>query len=168
MVVNTNDEPIGAKKRCELDYNSDIYRASGIWITSPDGFILMAQRSFKKDKSPGKWGPAAAGTVGADETYLDNAVKELTEEIGISVSPEQLRKGPKEFKQHTEPVRHLFVQWYFLTLPKDTPFVLQEEEVERVQWFSETELREAIKCAPEQFLTDAERNLAMFSNNQEK
>ncbi|MFA6422790.1 MAG: NUDIX domain-containing protein, partial [Candidatus Buchananbacteria bacterium] len=82
IIVNENDEAIGHKERNELDF-SDIYRVSGLWITNLKGEILLAQRAFTKNHDPGKWGPAAAGTVEEGEDYETNILKEAEEELGL-------------------------------------------------------------------------------------
>jgi len=62
----------------------EICRITGLWLTDPEGNILLAQRAFNKKLSPGLWGPAAAGTVEEGETYESNIIKEAEEEIGLA------------------------------------------------------------------------------------
>lgn len=37
IIVDENDEPIGAKERGTLDDYKDIYRVSALWITNEKG-----------------------------------------------------------------------------------------------------------------------------------
>jgi len=83
QVVDENDQLIGYKERSKIDFKKDIYRIGALWLTDGTGQILIAQRKLTKDKDPGKWGPAAAGTVEKSETYESNAYKEAQEEIGL-------------------------------------------------------------------------------------
>ena len=46
--------------------------------------MLIAPRVLTNDKDPGKWGPAAGGTLEISETYESNAYKEAEEEIGLT------------------------------------------------------------------------------------
>lgn len=92
VVVNENDEVVGAKKRGTIA-TDDIYRVSALWITNSNGDVLLAQRALTKKNDPGKWGPAVAGTVEEGETYLGNITKETEEEIGLK--DVQFTEGPK-------------------------------------------------------------------------
>lgn len=83
QIVNENDEYIGAKERSEIDHGTDIYRVSALWLINSLGQVLLAKRAATKDHSPGKWGPAVAGTVEESETYDENIRKEAKEEIGL-------------------------------------------------------------------------------------
>ena len=85
IIVDENDNPIGLKYREDIDYSKDTYRCTGIWITNSNDEVLIAQRKFTKDKDPGKWGPAVAGTIEEGETYESNAYKEMKEEIWYMV-----------------------------------------------------------------------------------
>ena len=94
IIVDEHDNEIGLKERDEIE-KGDIYRVSGIWITNSKGEILLSQRSLLKKKSPGKWTCAAAGTVDEGETYENNILKEVEEEIGITLLPSDLFLGPR-------------------------------------------------------------------------
>jgi isopentenyldiphosphate isomerase len=92
IIVNEKDEIIGFKERSKVK-TDDIYRVSALWAENAKGDILMAQRAFSKMNSPGKWGPAVAGTVEEGETYDSNITKEAEEEIGLVNS--KFGKGEK-------------------------------------------------------------------------
>ena len=68
QIVDLNDEIIGHKPRNEIDFKKDYYRIGCLWLTNSKGEVLIAQRLLAKDKDPGKWGPAAAGTLEMGET----------------------------------------------------------------------------------------------------
>lgn len=153
-VVNEADEIIGYKERDEVT-DADIDRVAALWITNAAGQVLMAQRSAAKKRDPNLWGPAVAGTVEEGETYEDNIIKEAFEEIGVVVTPEDLRPGPKMRVMHGG--RNYFCQWFLYTLDKaETEFILQAEEVSRVAWFDPTELKAGIASHPERFVPSAE------------
>jgi isopentenyldiphosphate isomerase len=148
VIVDDQNKVIGAKPRDEVDYDQDIYRSTGIWITNSDGQILIAQRKLTKEKDPGKWGPAAAGTVDEGETYESNARKELSEEIGLR--DVELTVGPQHFV--TVP-RRQFVQWFVgqadVTLDQLT---LQPEEVEAAQWIEPAQLVADVQSNPDKYV----------------
>jgi isopentenyl-diphosphate Delta-isomerase len=159
-IVNENDEIIGVKDSDDLAV-SDIYRVSAIWITNSDGEILLAQRAFTKKKDPGKWGAAVAGTVEEGESYLDNILKEADEELGLTLSPNDLIPGPKV--RITAPNANYFSQWYLYSLDKPTEaFRLQKEEVETVKWFTSEELKHKLTEHLELFTPSAPHWISSF------
>ncbi|MEI6660171.1 MAG: NUDIX domain-containing protein [bacterium] len=160
-VVNEQDEIIGYKERNDKN-PVDIIRASGLWITSPDGYTLLAQRSFKKKHGPGMWGPAVAGTVEEGETYESNIIKEAEEEIGLVDFVPVL--GPKNRVRHLgDSYGNFFGQWFTTVVDRSYEFKKQEEEVEEIRWFSKDELNEFIKENPKDLLGDLEEFIKMFS-----
>ncbi|MFZ3009740.1 MAG: NUDIX domain-containing protein [Candidatus Microsaccharimonas sp.] len=151
QVVDKNDTLIGTKERDEIDYSSDIYRVSALWLTNPSGQALIAKRAVTKKNSPGKWGPAVAGTLESDETYETNIYKEAQEEIGLKGVPF------KEIKKVAilEPgnPRHYFCQWYEATV--DMPieaFTRQVSEVDELAWIDVEKLKEEVSQIPEKYL----------------
>lgn len=149
VVVNEKNEIIGAKPRRGLA-PGDIYRVSALWCTNSEGGVLMAQRAFTKDKDPGKWGPACAGTVEEGETFEENMVKETGEELGLSITPEQLKIGPLILVKNIP--NTYYCQWYFYTIDKPAEsFQIQVEEVEQIHWFGKQELKKQITEHPEEF-----------------
>jgi len=149
-LVNERDEIVGYRNRGET-MPEDIYRVSSVWITNSKGEILLAQRSHSKDKDAGKWSAAVSGTIEEGEEYDDNIVKEAQEELGLTISIGELRKGPKMFLRGKN---RFFCQWYFLTADI-SDFILQKEEVEAVRWMSKEELSREFAGHPEQFARTA-------------
>ena len=158
IIVNDNDEIIRYKERATVEA-TDIYRVSALWVQDSMGNILLAQRSLKKKNSPGKWGPAVAGTNEEGETYESNILKEAEEEIGL--------KGYAFQKKHKE--RHLgdhdyFVQIFFLMIDKNIgEFKVQESEVQQVKWFTKKGLLEELKQNPDMFLKSVKDCFDLFN-----
>ena len=113
IIVDEDDNEVGVKTYDEIDYATDIYRVSAVWINNSKGEVLLAQRAFDKKHSPGALGPSAAGTLEVGETYDENIIQEIKEEIGISLNIEELTKGPKTFTHGQNPDRRYFTQWYY-------------------------------------------------------
>lgn len=159
QIVNDQDEIIGHKKREEVDYSKDIFRTAALWVTNPRGEILIAQRKLTKDKDPGKWGPAVAGTVDEGETYESNIYKEAGEEIGLTDT--KLSVGPKKLYKH---VRSQFVQWYICIVDKPASFFIpQEDEVEEIIWISKKALLDDVKSNPDKYVPSMPDTLELFS-----
>ncbi|NTW75935.1 MAG: NUDIX domain-containing protein [Candidatus Moranbacteria bacterium] len=159
LIVDENDNVIGIKDRSLVRVGSPyIYRVSALWVANSRGDVLLAQRAFTKRNDPGKWGPAVSGTVEAGETYNENIMKEAEEEldiVGIRFKSEvKMRRGGEY---------GFFVQWYSAIIDKpEGRFNIQEDEVERVKWFSRDELRTECKEHPERFVSGMETYLKYF------
>ena len=82
-IVDENDKVLSYKERSEVDPDKDLYRVSYLWITDPEGKVLLAQRALSKDRHPGRWASAVAGTVEEGESYEANIIKEAEEELGL-------------------------------------------------------------------------------------
>lgn len=147
IIVDEKDNIIGSKERDALE-TSDIYRVSALWITNSQGEVLLAKRALTKSHSPGKWGPAVAGTVEEGETYYSNIIKEAEEELDLeNIQP---KTGPK---LRVAQDYNYFCQWYLLEIDKPVEeFKIQKQEVEEVKWIPRKELLKRIKEKPENFV----------------
>lgn len=101
-----------------------------IWVQNSNGELLMQKRSDKVDNCPGIWA-ATSGSVVAGEEPLTSAVRELSEELGIMVTAEEL--------QYCLMVRRKDAFCYVYLVKKDIPvdaLTLQECEVAAAEWMS--------------------------------
>lgn len=157
VIVNERDEIIGAKERGAL-IPGDIYRVSALWLTNPRGEVLLAQRAFTKDHNPGKWGPAAAGTVDDGESYDDNIKKEAAEELGLTGVDFQKAQKIRRTGRYDH-----FVQWYTASVDRPAEqFKIQASEVAAVRWVSRTDLAADLAARPEQYLPAMRQYLDIF------
>lgn len=158
MIVDSKDNIIGHKPRRTVDPKRDIYRSSCLWLENNSGEVLLAQRSFGKDKDPGLWGPSAGGTVDEGETYEINVYKEAEEEIGLT--------GVK-FKLVTKiwrgiPRKH-FIQIYTAVADiKLEDFKIQVKEVEKIAWVAKTDLLVRYKTQPEIYVSSMPNLIDIF------
>ncbi|MFA6073018.1 MAG: NUDIX domain-containing protein [Candidatus Woesearchaeota archaeon] len=157
-IVNEKDELLYYKERSMVTLD-EIYRVSALWIENSKGQVLLAQRSFSKKQSPGKWGPAVAGTVEKGETYESNILKEAEEEIGVSGQIFTIA-----FKQRSSSDKYdKFNQYFFLKL--DWPieqFKINENEVAKLKWFNVDDLKKELDKNPELFVTSLNKTLTLF------
>ena len=58
-----------------------------IWFYTGSGRVLLQRRAPDKETFPGLWDVSVAGHIGAGESPLEGAVREIREEIGLEVSP---------------------------------------------------------------------------------
>jgi isopentenyldiphosphate isomerase len=149
IIVDENDTPIGVKPYGEL-WAGEIYRVSALWLTdATSGDILITQRKMTMPSDPGKWMGAVSGTVDEGETYQQNMVKEIGEEIGLYGLI--LSEDIKEFVQKGD--RRYFVQWFNASVNKDNVTItIQEDEVEAYRWISAADLVRDVTAHPETYV----------------
>lgn len=150
IIVDENDNEIGVKER-QLLGPDDIYRVSALWLTNSRGEVLLAQRSLNKVHSPGKWGPAVAGTLAEGETYKCNIIKETEEEIGLTSL--KLLKSIY-YLYDAEPYKKHWCQYFTATIDKKAEdFVIDKVEVEQVRWFKKEYLKKDLEEHPENYIS---------------
>jgi len=82
-VVDENDIPTGTATRAEVHSKNLHHRAVHVFVLNKNGDLWLQKRSLRKDKNPGVWDSSVSGHLDAGEDYLEAAVRELGEEIGI-------------------------------------------------------------------------------------
>ncbi len=135
-IVNEDDIVIGRAPRDQIHSQGHFHRSSHVALFNSNGQIFVQLRSQNKDSGAGLWDISAAGHVDSGESYLDCAVRELNEELGVIVSPDMLtsagRLRPEE--------RNGFEFTEVYTLCSEQIPVLQKEEIDDGVWLSPDEL----------------------------
>jgi isopentenyl-diphosphate delta-isomerase type 1 len=145
-VVNERDEVIGQNTRREVHARGLRHRAVHVLVFGSDGRIFLQKRSMTKDTFPGAWDSSASGHVDSGEDYDPCAVRELGEELGLSVAapPRRLYKIAACAETGQE-----FV-WVY-QLESDGPFALHPEEIERGDWFTPGQVTDWMGQRPQDF-----------------
>jgi len=153
-VFDENDEVVGQASLDDIFRQALIHRISMILVREPGGKILLQRRGPNVATNPDKWDISAAGYVDASESYSDSAIRELHEELGIDKA--DLTEAAYYFSDRILDGKHLrrFIKIYVTTLPIDTEFSLEPEEVTEVRWFDIDELAERFRQHPEEFNDD--------------
>jgi isopentenyldiphosphate isomerase len=88
-----NGEPMGiALPRSKIHREGIWHNTVTIWIIlRPTGQLLIQKRSATKDSCPNKWDASCAGHIPFGQSREEAAVRELWEELGLDVKPEQLQ-----------------------------------------------------------------------------
>jgi isopentenyldiphosphate isomerase len=150
-VVDENDNAMKALLREEVHQQMLLHRLSHIWIVNEKGQVLSQKRSMEKDKWPGMWECWFGGHVLANETYLETAITETQEEVGLTVTADELHFFAKRKLLNTE--ERVFVSIYGLQRSLDiTTMQLEAEEVELVQWFTIEELKKIYQSGDDQWV----------------
>ncbi|NLL76971.1 MAG: NUDIX domain-containing protein [Clostridiales bacterium] len=145
-IVDINGIPTGqVRERSLVHRYGDLHRTSHVWIIRPNGKgrfdVLLQKRAADKDSFPGTYDISSAGHVPAGMDYLESAIRELKEELGITVLPEELKfigfhDGEIITTFYNKPFHnHEFSAVYVLSMNiPSSSFHLQKEEVETVIW----------------------------------
>jgi 8-oxo-dGTP pyrophosphatase MutT (NUDIX family) len=126
-----------------------------------DVFVLVQKRSAQKDYMPGRLDPTPGGVVGCGESYRENVLREMEEEMGISLQQDDEDDSERNLKRlFTFPyedgrvkVWGEFYEAFYRGALKD--IVVQKSEVDCVYRLSLSELQEMITQQPERFMPDA-------------
>jgi isopentenyldiphosphate isomerase len=107
--------------------------------------MLLQLRAKDKLQYPDLWDISAAGHVTAGEEPVISCVREMEEEIGLSVSAEDLQFYRIE-KYHEPKNNNEFAYIYFIKLEEDiNNFKLQDEEVQMAEFVAIDKLEEDLK-----------------------
>ena len=103
--------------------------------------VLLQKRSDEKDSFPGCYDISSAGHIPAGQGFVDSALRELKEELGVTAQPQDLILcGQRSFQFsavfHGKPFKDNQVSnVYLLWLDRDAEeFTLQKREISAVRW----------------------------------
>lgn len=158
-IVNERDEVIGRKPRSEVHARGLLHRAVHVLVFNSRGEIFLQKRSMKKDRQPGVWDSSCSGHVDSGEDYNQTAVRELREEIGLSLNT----PPPRLFKiDACEETDAEFV-WVY-RCENEGPFQLHPDEIETGGWFAPERVAAWIAEKPQDFATAFILIWKLFSN----
>lgn len=155
-ILNEDGSKTGiVKERGVAHREGALHGTVHIWIVRKNeksGYdILLQKRSNNKDSHPGCYDISSAGHISAGDEIMESALRELWEELGLSVQPEQLElfgttyvKFEKTFygkKFRDNEISSDFVYRQPVDLDK---LSLQESEVSEVRWMDYEECRQKV------------------------
>ncbi|TYB79816.1 NUDIX hydrolase [Bizionia myxarmorum] len=92
-IVTKTGEPTGKTAlKSEIHSKGYYHNTAHIWFYTDKGEILLAQRAASKTICPLLWDVSVAGHVDAGETIEEAAMREIHEEIGLTISVSDLQK----------------------------------------------------------------------------
>ena len=170
--LDENGAPTGrVGARYLMHKDGTIHATSHVWLIRPNeksGYdVLLQKRSQGKDASPGCYDISCAGHVPSGSGYLESALRELAEELGIDAEEEDLEEigihdAADEEQFYGKPfINHEISRVYLYQKPVDAERLkLQKDEVESVMWMDFQELKERMKEGNlEHCLSDSEIEL---------
>ena len=142
-------------KRGEPFAEGEYYVCCEVWLTNSKGETLVTQRHPSK-KAGGLWEFVGGGVL-AGETTIEAAAREVKEEIGISLTPNELTL------LHVYRQRNYFMDIYLVRKDVDIEnIVLDKTETIDAKWVSKEELQ--IMIEQQQFVYSVAQRFNMLSN----
>jgi isopentenyl-diphosphate delta-isomerase type 1 len=139
-VVDESDQVVGVKPRGEIHAKGLMHRAVHILVFNDQKQLFIQKRAMNKDENPGLWDSSAAGHVDSGEDYLSCAIRELDEELDITVT------SPLQFLFQLPPqpangMEHSAVYTYV----DNGPFQLQKEEIDDGSWITNEQMNQRVE-----------------------
>lgn len=129
---------LGVVGRAEMRRRNLLHPVTATFVFRPDGRLFVQQRAADKDVYPGLLDLSVGGTVTHGEGYLENAQREVAEELGVTGAP-LYRLFRHRFRDGTT---HSLIEVFACI--HDGPIRLQPEEVAGGEWMSLAEVRELV------------------------
>ncbi len=61
-----------------------------VWLVNAQGEVLCSKRADTLSGNPGKWQTYFGGHVKAGQSFVDAAISEMDEEVGVQIDPKKL------------------------------------------------------------------------------
>jgi isopentenyldiphosphate isomerase len=145
-IVNERDEVVGNAPRNVVHARGLLHRAVHVLVFNARGEVFLQKRSMKKDRQPGVWDSSASGHLDSGEDYDACAVRELREEIGLSLTLPPRRLFKIDACEATDAE---FV-WVY-RCESEGPFTLHPDEIDEGGWFTPAEVTRWMNERPQDF-----------------
>jgi isopentenyl-diphosphate delta-isomerase len=149
-IVDIHGNPTGKSELKSVIHQKGYYHHTAhVWFYTPDGQVLLSQRSAKKSICPLLWDVSVAGHIDTGETPIQAAIRETKEEIGLTLPEKELQSIGvfKCFQSYDTGIidnefHNTFIAELKVPLSKLT---LQVEEVEAIKLVSIDAFNDLIK-----------------------
>lgn len=138
-MFNNKRVPLGKEMERYKHTEGEYSQGAHVWILNSKGELLIQKRTPTKRLYPNLWSITSGGTDSGEKT-IDTVYREVKEELGITVKPEEVELMMSYKRNHD------FVDVYLVR--KDIELkdiVMQPEEVADVKWVTKDELEKMIK-----------------------
>lgn len=141
-IADENDNVIGSEDYFVALEKGLLRQIARVFVFDTDGKLLVQKRS-KNIRLPLLLDQSVGGHVDEGETYLQAAIREMEEEIGLV--------GIDLIEIATSYRTNIFNGIYKAVVPVDTPIIFDEYEIEKVCWMTPEEIDRRMKETPAEF-----------------
>lgn len=152
------------KPKSAIKKDGDYHRVIAVLIVNDDK-ILIHQRSKNKKVYPSLWSLFIRGHVQSGEDSLDAALREIKEEIGISINKNELEflYTLKEEAKKKDYIENMFYDTYILRKNINIKNItIQKEEVDDIKYINIDEVYNLIKNGSKDFVPNNEDYKRIF------
>jgi isopentenyl-diphosphate delta-isomerase len=146
-VVDARDRVIGQATRPEVHARHLRHRAVHILLFNRNGDIFIQKRAASKDTFPGRYDSSASGHLSSGETYDACALREVREELGLTIAPAGLQK---HFKIEAGKQTGWEFVWTYSARTGEMPLV-NPQEIESGAFWSPDQVRARLGTHPDEF-----------------
>lgn len=162
--IDSQDNVIAVHPKTKLKELKFRHRLSLVVFRTAEDKILLARRAATKFPFPSVWCFAVGGKVRADESYEGAALREMTEESGVSV-PLELAAVSKVDLPEEKAIAKIFITAEEIT---SGDLRLDPEEIEYLQAFTIEEVAAMISENSQQFAPTFIRHFLNFKEQYKK
>lgn len=138
-IVDENGKTIDTALRSVIHGNPHlIHKVVHVLVFNEKGELLLQKRSRNKDVAPGKWDTSVGGHVPKGEDLFNAALREMEEELGISV------KNLRFLYSYIHSNSYESELVYTHSCIHNGPFAFNKEEIEEVRFWSLNEIKDAM------------------------
>ena len=149
ILVDSEDKPIGTLPKMEAHEKGVLHRAFSVFILNQKGELMLQQRAHHKYHSPGLWTNTCCSHQREGEQNIDAGMRRLDEEMGFSVTLEELfsfiYKAPFDNGLTEHELDHVMLGHY-----EEVPQI-NTEEVAEWKWMSLIDIEADIALNPDEY-----------------
>jgi len=152
ILVSPDDEFIGTATKVKAHQPGGLlHRAFSVFLFTPEGQVLLHQRSQLKPLWPGYWTNSCCSHPRHGETYSDAAQRRTYEELGVDTPLTEIYQF--EYQAHFKTIgsEHELCKVYVGCVGQETQVSPHPEEVRTWDWFNIEEVSELIEASPQLF-----------------
>ena len=137
-----------------------LHNEVAVFIINDKKQVLLQKRSANKRFNPNKWA-LCAGHVDAGESLVSAALREMKEEVGISINKNELIPFAEREFTIRDSNSHITYFYYAKLNLNEKDFIIQKEELSEVKWFDIDNVINMIKAKDDSTVFREER-LSLF------
>ena len=150
-VLNSDGFPTGRQVSKKEAHEKGIWhRAAHVWFVNNKGEILLQKRADNMESHPGEYDISAAGHLTAGDTFVEGALREVKEELGIELKESDLIKIGEVHNESVQRNGTYINKEYddIYVVHKDiliSDFTIQESEVDSIRYIPIEEFKKWVK-----------------------
>lgn len=167
--LNSDGSPTGRQVSKKEAHEKGLWhRAAHVWFVNSNNEILLQKRADHIESHPGKYDISAAGHLTAGDSFIQGALREVEEELGIKLTEKDLIKIGEVYNESTQHNGTYINKEYndIYVVKKDIPiedFVIQESEVSLVKYIPIKEFKKWIEEKKEDLLLHTKEFEVLFN-----